>query len=443
LALLAGCQSSPIHGPVAAPAAASLRAEAEAEAEAGAEDADPSANQGGESATRTDVNHQPEDLWERIRLDLSWQTLEEARVDKAREHYLQQPALLPLVADRANYYLYYIVEEVQKRDMPVEIAFIPVVESTMDPFALSSSGAAGLWQIMPATGKHLGLEQDSWYDGRQAVRDSTQVALDYLEDLYQEFDEDWLLALAAYNSGAGRVSRARQANERKGLDTDYWSLDLPRQTRNYVPKIIAFAQIVSDPDQFDVEIPEVVNAPAFEVADTGGLLELSRAAELAGVEIDTLRALNPGQLRSAISPRRPSELLLPVGTRDRFAEEVSRLDPEDFVRSRFYEVKPGDSLSKIAQRFNTDVSLLRELNGIKGSLISAGDTLKIPGGWMVQNTSDSGANAKGYQVRRGDSLYGIASRFNITVSDIIAWNALEPGAYLQPGQKLTLYLTDG
>jgi membrane-bound lytic murein transglycosylase D len=388
------------------------------------------------------TGEQPDDLWERIRHDLKWQQTESARVDKAREAYLRHPNNIPRMADGADYYLYYIVEEVQKRDMPMEIALIPMIESNLDPFASSSSGAAGLWQIMPETGIHLGLEHDKWYDGRQALRDSTTVALDYLETLYEQFDEDWLLALAAYNSGAGNVARAQHVNEEKGLATDYWSLNLSRQARNYVPKLIALAQIVADPDRFDVEIPAVNNAPSFEVADTGGLLEMSQAAELAGVDIDTLRALNPGQLSEMISPLRPSEILLPVGTRYRFEQNISQLSPEELVQWQTYRIKPGDSLGGIARKFDIEVAVLQEINSIDGSNIQAGDTLKIP----EENTSFLAATAgtpQGYRVKQGDSLYVIAGRFKVSINDIVAWNALDPSAYLKPGQKLKLYIRGG
>ena len=211
---------------------------------------------------------QPGDLWERIRHDLSWQNMHGPQVDSARKQFLRQPNYLPDISNRADYYLYYIVEEVKRRDMPMEIALIPLVESSLNPFASGPSGAAGLWQIMPATGVHLGLERNSAYDGRKDLQDSTTMALDYLESLYEEFDEDWLLALAAYNSGAGTVTRAREANEAKGLDTDFWSLNLPGHTREYVPKVIALAQILADPERFDLDIPSVENAPSFEVVDT-------------------------------------------------------------------------------------------------------------------------------------------------------------------------------
>jgi peptidoglycan lytic transglycosylase D len=396
-------------------------------------------------ATVIETEQPPVDLWERIGRDLRWQSMNNASVDKAREAFLNQPDYLPVVSERGSYYLYYIVEEVEKRGLPMEIALLPLVESTLDPFASSSSHAAGLWQIMPATGRHLGLEQDWWYDGRRDLRDSTEVALDYLEALHRQFDDDWLLALAAYNSGKGRVARARKANRLKGLDTDYWSLKLPRETRNYVPKLIALSQLVADPGAFGVEIPPLPNSPAFEVADTGGQLELARAAELAGVDLGTLRAFNPGQLRWATSPDMPPELLLPLGTGQRFTESVASLAPADRVQWQHYRIQRGDSLIRIARKFDTEVGLLQQVNGIRGSRIRAGDTLMIPrgGAWAssLAMATRGEATARGYRVRRGDSLYGIAGKFNVSVNDIVTWNGLDPGRYLQPGQKLTLYVS--
>jgi len=398
-----------------------------------------------EQAPRVVAPEQPvTDLWERIRRELSWQKMHNAQIGQAREQFLGRPNYLPMVSERANLYLYYIVEEVQRRNMPMEIALLPLVESTLDPFASSSKHAAGLWQIMPATGRHLGLELGWWYDGRRDLRDSTRVALDYLEGLHQLFDEDWLLALAAYNSGKGRVARARKANRKKGLPTDYWSLKLPRETRNYVPRLIALSQIIAYPQAFDIAVPQVPNTPAFDVADTGGQLEMSRAAELAGIELSTLRSLNPGQLRWATSPDMPAELLLPVGTAAHFELGVARLTPEDRVQWQHYRIERGDSLSRIAQKFDTEVGLLREVNGVRGSMIVAGDTLMIPkgSGWSASLAMATTGETKerGYRVRSGDSLYVIAGKFNVSINDIVTWNALDPGKYLQPGQKLTLYV---
>lgn len=386
----------------------------------------------------------PRDLWERIRRELSWQTIHNAQVGDARNAYLRQPNYLPVVAERARLYLYYIVEEVQRRDLPMELALLPLVESTLNPFATSSERAAGLWQIMPATGKYLGLQQDWWYDGRRDIRDSTRIALDYLESLYAEFDNDWMLALAAYNSGKGRVARAQRANKSAGKPTDYWSLKLPRETRHYVPRLIALTQIVAYPDAFDVKIPRVPNKPAFVVASTGGQIELARAAALAEVEMHVLRALNPGQLRWATSPDVAQELLLPPGTETGFATGVAGLTAADRVRWEHYRIRSGDNLIRIAKKFDTQVGLLREVNNIRGSMIRAGDTLMIPYGsdWAssMAMVPREERQRQGYRVRRGDSLYRIAGKFNVSVNDIVAWNSLNPGDYLQPGQRLTLYV---
>jgi membrane-bound lytic murein transglycosylase D len=242
------------------------------------------------------------------------------------------------------------------------------------------------------------------------------------------------------------VERARAANAAQGLGTDYWSLKLSHHTTSYVPKLIALAQIVAEPERFDVHIPSVENAPSFEVVDTDGPLKMSQAAELAGVDLDTLRALNPGQLRDSISSGGPLEILVPFGSANRFEHNIAQLSPEELVQWKTYRIKPGDSLSQIARMFDTDVALLQEFNSMRGSNIQAGDTLKIPGDALADSaestlpsTSDETADAQGYLVRKGDSLYGIAGKFKVSVKDIVTWNSLDPGAYLKPGQKLKLY----
>jgi peptidoglycan lytic transglycosylase D len=388
----------------------------------------------------------PGDLWVRIREDLTWQELSNAEIAKARTWYLRQSSFLPTVSNRANYYLHYIVEEVEKRDMPMEIALLPLVESNLNPFAKSPSHAGGIWQIMPATGRSLGLNQDWWFDGRQDLRASTRAALDYLEQLNKRNDGDWLLTLAAYNAGNGRVNRAQRANSNKGLPTDYWSLKLPRETKGYVPKLIALAQIIATPEKYSANLPYVANAPAFEVASTDGQIEIARAAELAGIDIGTLRAFNPGQLRWATAPG-SGELLVPVGSGKTFEERFAQLDPARRVEWQRYKIQRGDSLSRIAHKFDSQVSLLKEVNKLKGSRIRAGDTLMIPkGNAWASSLAFSGKkqpSRQGYRVRNGDSLYRIAGKFNVSVRDIISWNALDPNKYLQPGQKLTLYVTGG
>jgi membrane-bound lytic murein transglycosylase D len=402
--------------------------------------------------TDLDVNrHDPvteipaKDLWVHIRQQLQWQELHNEAITKARDGFLRQSNYLPAMSERAAPYLHYIVGEVEKRGMPIEIALLPMVESGYDPYARSSQSATGLWQIMPATGRYLGLENNWWYDGKRDLRESTQTALNYLEHLHAEFNDDWLLALAAYNSGKGRVRRAQRANEKKGLATDYWSLSLPGETRRYIPKLIALSGLVAFPDAYGLTIPPIANQPAFSVVETGGQIELAKAATLANIDLETLRALNPGQLRWATSPVQAGELLVPVGRLKILEEGIAGLTDEDRVRWEHYRIQQGDSLIKIANQFDTEVGLLRQVNHINGTLIRAGETLMIPSGngWATSLSMAQGKpRAKGYRVRRGDSLYVIADKFNVTIGEIIDWNALNRESYLQPGQKLTLWVTE-
>ncbi|MEM8563887.1 MAG: LysM peptidoglycan-binding domain-containing protein [Pseudomonadota bacterium] len=397
------------------------------------------------AAQRSIAAAPPEDLWQKIREGFTWSTDDNPQIERARDAYLRQTDFMPIMSQRSELFLYYIVEEVHRRQMPMEIALLPLVESAMDPMAYSQNRAAGLWQIMPKTGVQLGLQQDWWYDGRRSLRDSTGAALDYLQQLHERFEGDWLLALAAYNAGKGRVLRAQRVNLDRGLETDYWSLTLPRETRQYVPKLMALTQLVADPDAYGVTIPPIKNAPAFDVADTGGQIEMAKAAELADTELDTLRWLNAGQLRWATSPERRSELLVPFGRKKQLETAVAQLKPEERVSWRHYTIQSGDNLIGIAKRFDTQVSLLRQVNGIRGSMIRAGATLMIPGN--PYSTSLAGVDLGpmspiDYRVKRGDSLYVIAGRFNVTVAEIVSWNALDPDKFLQPGQTLTLHAVD-
>jgi membrane-bound lytic murein transglycosylase D len=383
------------------------------------------------------------DLWERIRRELRWHDEHNAAIAGARDHFLDQPRYLEVVGTRARYYLHHIVEAVEARDMPVELALLPLVESTLNPYAVSPQRAAGLWQIMPATGDYLGMHRDWWYDARLDVRVATEHALDYLERLHDDFDGDWFLALAAYNAGKGRVTRAQARNAEAARPTDYWSLELPRETRAYVPRLIALAAIIYYADALAIELPPVANTPAFTAVTTGGQIELQRAAQLAGVDLRTLRALNPGHLRWASAPGQ-EELLLPPANAGPFRNALAALPPEDRVSWAHYRIRPGDSLILIARRFGTRVGLLRAVNDIDGHLIRAGDTLLIPRGnaWPESLALADAAGPRqprGYRVRRGDSLYRIADRFDVTIDDLVNWNAIDPGQYLQPGQRLTLF----
>lgn len=440
LALIAGCQTLPADNEAETARQTSTTDQMQGRS---GRDAPPLRTQRYPPAEHVD----PSDLWARLRDGMQWEIPDNRQVREARAYYLAQDRYFETITERGALYLHYIVEEIERRDMPMELALLPLVESALNPFALSSQQAMGLWQIMPATGRHLGLDSDWWYDGRRDLRQSTAAALDYLQYLHDSLEGDWLLAVAAYNGGVGRVGRAVLGNSSHGRRTDFWSLPLPSETRTYVPRLLALSSLVGDPDAWKLALPPLANAPAFVPVPTGGQIELARAAELAEVDLPTLLALNPGYLRWATSPG-ATELLLPPERADLFRERLATLSPEERVSWQHYRVKRGDTLLKIAQAFNTRVELLREANNIQGSLIREGATLFIPQGGHTATllASYSGAaqpRVRDYKVRRGDSLYRIAGRFKVKVEDLIAWNALSPRATIYPGQQLTVYVGGG
>jgi membrane-bound lytic murein transglycosylase D len=382
------------------------------------------------------------DLWDRIRRELIWSYPDHPTVIAQREHYLKQAGLFDALSERASWYLYYIVERVEERNLPIELALLPIVESTLLPQSMSHRSAAGLWQIMPRTGKHLGLQQNWWYDGRLDIRDSTEAALDYLESLNARFDGDWLLALSAYNAGETRVKRAQRANAKKGLPTDYWSLKLPTETRHYLPRLLALAQIIKDPQAHNVVLPPVPNAEAFTAVEVAGQIEVRSFAELLNVDESLIRRFNPGILRWATDPNGSSEILVPAILADQALVVAQALPETPRTQWHRYTIQPGDSLIRIAKRFDLEVALLRAANDITGSFIRAGDTLMIPTGGESTLLADGRRVYRAsmrYTVKRGDSLYKIADRFRISISDLVAWNAIDPKDYLRPGQSLTLF----
>jgi membrane-bound lytic murein transglycosylase D len=318
------------------------------------------------------------DVFARMRSGFSLPVIEDPRVERQLAWYAAHPDYLDRAFLRGRRYLHHIVEQLEQRDMPRELALLPVVESAFDPFAISSSRAAGLWQFMPRTGRHYGLEQDWWADGRRDVLAATDAALQHLEDLHAEFDGDWLLALAAYNAGSGSVRRAMDRNRRAGKPTDFFHLPLKAETRAYVPKLLAIAQLASEPERFGIEFPTIPNAPYFELVDVGGQIDLGRVADLAGIPIDELRALNPEYKRWATAPDGPHELLMPAPTSENFLQALATLPAAERLRFTRHTVRRGDTLIAIAKRYGVSVEALRTVNRVRGSLIRPGQELLVP-----------------------------------------------------------------
>ncbi|SFM55922.1 membrane-bound lytic murein transglycosylase D [Marinobacter zhejiangensis] len=397
------------------------------------------------------------DLWQRLRdgfaLDLS---VTNERIEQQLNWYVNHPSYIRRVSERASRYMHYIVGEAEKRGLPTELALLPVVESAFDPFAYSHGRAAGLWQFIPSTGKYFGLTQSWWHDDRRDILAATDAAYTYLDRLATRFDGDYTLALAAYNSGGGTVSSAIRRNQRANKPTDFWALDLPRETRHYVPKLIALAKIYQDPAAYGIELPSLDNQPYFEVVETGSQLDLAQAATLAGVSIDEIYLLNPSYNRWATNPDGPHRLLVPTESAEQFRQGLNALPPEHRVSWQNYSVESGDSLIRIARKFGTTTDVIKEVNNMNGDMIRIGQRLLIPTarqGTSAYALSESqrlastqargGRSGNGqrleHTVRSGDTFWDIARENGVTVRQVAAWNGMAPGDPLRVGQKLVIW----
>jgi membrane-bound lytic murein transglycosylase D len=335
--------------------------------------------------------------------------------------------------------------------MPLELALLPVVESAFEPYARSWATANGLWQFMPGTGERFGLKQDWWYDGRRDVIASTRAALDYLQYMHDEFFDDWLLAIAAYNCGEFRVQREVNKNRALGKRVDFFSLNLPSETRAYVPKLMAMRRLIANPEDYGIAFSPIANEPYFARVDTGGQLDLSLAAELAGVTIDEIYELNPGFHRWATDPAGPHFLLVPRETAESFRRNLELLSPDERVRVSVHTVKKGESVASIAKKYKTHPVVIRDMNSLSGDLLVEGAELRVPTAvvnlpakvMLAAARVDGRGNRSGrrpavHVVKRGDSLWRIAKTNRMDVNTLARLNGMAPNDTLRAGQKLVL-----
>jgi len=395
------------------------------------------------------------DLLVRLRSGFALPTAADPAVARERAWYAGNPAYLDRVFRRADLYMFHIVGELEARGMPTELALLPIVESAFDPFAYSHGRAAGLWQIIPGTGKRLGLTQNWWFDGRRDVLESTRAALDYLEQLHEQFNGDWLLAVAGYNSGEGNVERALRRGAADGRPADFWGIKnyLPVETRTYVPRLLAVAELVATPENFGVTLPQLSNEPRFAVVETGGQIDMALAAELADIDTDRLYALNAGVNRWATDPEGPHRLLLPVDQAEPFASKLAGLGERERVQWTRHRVKQGETIGGVAERYHTTAAVLREINELRGNTIVAGDYLMIPHATQSlanysqsaemraarqQSTPRSGER-KEHVVRSGESLWSIAQQYAVDVRSLAVWNSMAPGDVLSVDRELVIW----
>ncbi len=324
-----------------------------------------------------------DNLWDALREEFTLPHYEDhPAVQEKIEWYMNNQDYLLRSASRAAPYLYYILQQVKKRHLPAELVLLPIIESGYNPFSLSNVGAAGIWQLMPGTASGLGVKRDVWYDGRRDVIASTRAALNYLDYLQSFFDGNWLYAMAAYNTGEGNVLSAIKKNIRLGEDTDFWSLPVAQQTKDYVPSILALATIISHPDQYPIYFPPVRNAPYLAQVDVGTQINLQHAATLAGISYKKVTQLNPAFTKQATSTssKGPSKLLLPIENIEQFSENFARSPLNRKINWLHYKIKSGDTIASLAKKFNTTPSAIRNLNQLQLSknTLKHGSDILIP-----------------------------------------------------------------
>ncbi len=393
------------------------------------------------------------DLWSRIRSGFRMNDLNDQYVQQQEQWYSTRPQYISRMTERSNKYLFHIVEELERRNMPTELALLPFIESAFNPQAVSSAKAAGMWQFIPSTGKFFDLKQNAFRDDRRDVQQSTRAALDYLQKLYGMFG-DWHLALAAYNWGEGSVGRAIKKNQATGLGTSYSDLNMPNETRHYVPKLQAVKNIVFDPARFNAQLPNIPNHPYFQAVNLSRDMDVQLIAKLAEVKVDDFKALNPSANKPVLLASGTPQILLPWDNADVFMRNLQshRGQMASWTAWRVpATMKVGDAARKVGM----DEAQLRSMNNIPPRmLIKAGSTLLVPrGARMEQDVSASVAdNAQialapeivlrksSIKARKGDTVASIAKRYGQSAAQVAQWNKVSAGASFNAKQSVVLYL---
>ena len=396
----------------------------------------------------------PADLWERIRRGFAMPNLEGDLVRDREQYYAARPDYIARMTQRSSKYLFHIVEELERRNMPTELALLPFIESAFNPQAVSSAKAAGMWQFMPATGKHFELKQNAFRDDRRDVLASTRAALDYLQKLYGMFG-DWHLALAAYNWGEGSVGRAIAKNKRAGLATSYPDLSMPNETRYYVPKLQAMKNIVARPEAFAARLPHIDNHPFFQSVDIIRDIDVALAAKLAEVSVDDFKALNPSANRPVILAAGTPQILLPWDQAVVFQSNLNGFKGPQLASWTVWVAPSTLKTADAAKRVGMREEELRSVNNIPPrSLIKAGSSLLVPRGAKVEgdvagHVADNGQlglapevslRKTGVKLKKAESVTSLAQRYKLPAADVAQWNKVGAAASFAKGQNVVLYL---
>jgi membrane-bound lytic murein transglycosylase D len=393
---------------------------------------------------KVDRTAQADDLWQRMRQGFAMPDLDSDLVRKQMAYYASRPDYLQRMFDRSRIYLYHIVEELEKRNLPTELALLPMVESAFNPMAYSRAHASGLWQFIPGTGRRFELQQNWWYDGRRDIVESTKAALDYLTFLY-EMHGDWHLALASYNWGEGAVARAIAQNRKSGKPTDYASLKMPAETRQYVPKLQALKNIIANPGPLGITLDPIPNTPYFTTVTKLRDIDVRLAAKLAEMPVEEFIALNPGFSRPIIRASVTPRIVLPADRVDLFHDNLEKYNAAALVSWKTYHPKKGETFESIAKKVGMSLGQLKEVNGIAPRTRTVPNLLVVPSSPAAVETRKLPlmyappipivTRRIYHTVKSGETLTSIARRYGVAAEDMKRWNA---GIRFAPGVKVAV-----
>ena len=333
------------------------------------------------------------------------------------------------------YFLYFVIQELEKNNLPLELAILPYIESNYDPFSISSSGAVGIWQFMPRTGRLYQLDKSWWNEDRHDPFRSTEAAVKYLKYLYQRFDQNIYLTLAAYNAGPSLLDRRINQNKRRGMDTDFWSLNVPVQTKNYVPKYIALRELILNSDNYGIKLPQIPYEPVVKKISIPGQVEVLTLSEYLDIKPELLYKLNAGYTKWASAPEDESVFYIPSEKYILFENEDNPFKNSNQINWISHIVQSGDSLWSLASKYDTEVKIIKKINYLNNDLLSINDTLLIP---LSKSKSNNFIPYEMYIVSEGDTLWSIAKEYNIEIRDLSRMNSIDENSYLQLGQQLSI-----
>lgn len=396
------------------------------------------------------------DVWDVLRSEFSLShEVTRPEVQEQIRWLISHPSYINKVSRQSEPYIYHVLGEIKKRKLPGELALLPMIESAYDPFAYSGAGAAGIWQLMPRTGSDLGLKQDWWFDGRRSIGPSTDAALNYLVYLNKFFSGNWILAIAAYDSGEGTIARAIKSTTHRGKYVQFWNLPVPRETKAYVPRLLALAEIINNPRRYRITLPSIPYLPYFEEVNIGSQIDLNHAAKLAGISYKELIKLNPGYNRWTTAPYKPFKLLIPTEKVERFNLNLSNMPEDKRVSWTKHQVKQGDSLNTIAKRYHTTVNLIKQLNQLTSNNVKPNQSILIPSSKNTPVVAKVAAPQEKtsviqqlapmkniriiHIVQYNDTYQKIQKTYGITAKDLQNWNKLTTNTPLRKGQQLVIW----